>query len=71
MYNDKLLEKIANCSTAKLWNSGETRKLFTDMAFVLLRNDYGELFKLNDLTSEKKVKSTVSKTWVQSKGKVY
>ena len=46
MYNDKLLGEIAAHSTAKLWDDRKTKKLFTDMSFVLLRNDHRELEKL-------------------------
>lgn len=46
MYNDKRLSEIALNSTSKLWDDRKTRKLFTDMSFVLLRNDHRELEKL-------------------------
>ena len=48
MYNDKRLREIAINSTSKLWDDRKTRRLFTDMSFVLLRNDYGELESLLD-----------------------
>ena len=46
MFNNSLLNLIASNSTAKLWDSGKTRNLFTKMSFQWLKNDDGILERL-------------------------